>query len=187
MALSPGQSPRNSRGRPYQLLATRPLTEGDLPALREKAAPMARLQTLRDSHHRVARLMASGLSNVQIATSCGHSLQALVRYRSDPAMQELVAHYRALCTEEWLSAQDEFTSLAISNMVKAERMLSDKLDEADENGDSLPTPHLLSISGDRMDRFGFPKRSQQTNVNVNYAAELEAAIARSRTKTIEAE
>ena len=187
MALKPGEAPRNSRGRPYTLLATRPLTEADLPALREKAAPLARLQTLRDSHHRVARLMASGLTNVQIAASCGHSLPSISRYRADPAMQELVAHYRSLVTSDWLSAEEEFTALALSNMVKTERMIADKLDEADETGDLPSFRDLVSIGSDRMDRFGYGKKSSTTNVNVNYAAELEAAIARSRAKTIEAE
>ena len=138
MSLKPGEAPRNPRGKPYKILAVRPLTEADLPALREKSAPLARLASIRDSHHRVARLMASGLTNAQIALSTGHSLAAMARYRRDPAMDELVAHYRALLTEDWLEAEDHFTTLAMSNMLKAERMLGDKLDKADEE-DDLPT------------------------------------------------
>ena len=186
MSLRPGQSPRNPRGKPYQLLSVRPLEESDLAVLREKSAPIARLQTLRDSHHNIARLMAAGLTNTQIAQTTGHSLQSLTRWRNDPALQELVAGYRAVVTEEWRDEVDSFQRLAMSNMLKAERMLGDKLDKADEE-DDLPTYRdLVSISSDRMDRFGFGKRSSQTNVNVDYAAALEAAIARQR-KTIEAE
>ena len=185
MSLRPGQSPRNPRGKPYQILSVRPLVESDLAVLREKSAPIARLQTLRDSHHNIARLMAAGLSNVRIAETTGHSLPSLSRWRNDPALQELVAHYRTIVTEEWRDEVDSVQRYAMSNMLKAERMLSDKLDKADEEDDLPSYRDLVSITSDRMDRFGFGKRSSQTNLNVDYAAALEAAIA--RRKTIEAE
>ena len=185
MSLRPGERPRNTRGKPYHILSIRPLTEADLSVLREKSAPLARLQSLRDSHHRVARLMATGLNNVQIAEATGYSLQSISRYRSDPSMLDLVAHYRDLVTEDWRDETDHFHQLAISNMLRAERMLSDKLELADESGD-LPTYRdLAAISSDRMDRFGYGKRSSQTNLNIDYASALEAAIA--RRKTIEAD
>jgi DNA-binding CsgD family transcriptional regulator len=187
MSLRPGERPRNTRGNPYSILAIRPLKESDLPALREKSAPLARLQTLRDSHHQVARLMATGLNNTQIATTLGHSLAALVRYRRDPSMQELVAHYRALVTEEWLEGVDHISSMSVSAIAKGLRTIHDHFDDADERGELVPMSRALSVVSDLMDRFGYGKKSQQTNLNVNYAAELEAAIARSRTKTIEAE
>jgi hypothetical protein len=180
MALRPGESPRNPRGKPYHILSVRPLIEADLATLREKSAPVARLQTLRDSHHNVARHMASGLSNVQIADVTGHTLGSLSRWRRDPSMQDLVAHYRAMITEEWHEEVDQIQRYATRNMLKAERMISDKLDEADETGD-LPTfRDLVSITSDRYDRFGYGKRSSSTNLNIDYASALEAAIARQR-------
>ena len=187
MALKSGESPRNSRGRPYTILTVSPLTEADLPALREKAAPIARLTALRDSHHAVARLMASGLNNVQIADSLGHSLASLSRWRSDPAMQDLVAHYRTLVTEEWLNEVDQISKMSVSAIAKGLRTIHDHFDDADDRGELVPMNRALSVVSDLMDRFGYGKKSSTTNVNVNYAAELEAAIARSRPKTLEAE
>ena len=188
MSLKPGQSPRNSRGTPYKILHVRPLDESDLPALREKSAPMARLTNLRDSHHAVARLMASGLTNVAIAEALGHSLQSMTRYRRDPAMQELVAHYRSLITDNWLEDQDQITRMSVSAITKGLRTIHDHFDEAEATGDLVPLPRALNVVSDLMDRFGYGKKSATLNMNVNYAAELEAAIARSRTKpVIEAE
>lgn len=178
---------RNSRGRPYRILAVRPLNEADLPALREKSAPMARLTALRDSHHTVARLMASGMTNVQIAETTGHSLGSMTRYRRDPSMMELVAHYRALVTDEWLNDVDRISSMSVSAIAKGLRTIHDHFDDADSRGELVPMNRALNVVSDLMDRFGYGKKSQQTNLNVNYAAELEAAIARSRPKTIEAE
>ncbi len=187
MSLRSGERPRNPRGTPYKILAVRPLKESDLAALREKSAPLARLQTLRDSHHQVARMMASGLNNLQISQLVGISLATASRYRRDPALQELVAHYRALVTEEWLEDQDQISQMSMGAIVKSLRTIHDHFDDADERGELVPMNRALSVASDLMDRFGYGKKSQTTNVNVNYAAELEAAIQRSRTKTIEAE
>ena len=44
----------------------------------------------------------------------------------------------------------------------------------------LSIRELLSISRDAADRIGLSKRSIQTNVNVDWAAALDRAIARSR-------
>lgn len=187
MSLKPGQRPRNTRGQPYHILAVRPLTEADLPALREKSAPLARLAALRDSHHAVARLMATGLTNIQIAAQTGHSLASISRYRRDPSMVELVAHYRALITSEWLDEVDQFQRDWRVVATKALRTINDHFDDAEERGDLVPYNRAQSTLSDYGDRFGYGKKSATVNVSVNYAAELEAAIARTKSKTLEAE
>ena len=187
MSLKPGERPRNTRGRPYQILSVRPLVEADLAVLRQKSAPLARIQNLRDSHHAVARYMASGLTNAQIADITGHSLGAMSRYRRDPAVLELVAHYRDMITEDWRDEQDNISKLSVSAIAKGLRTIHDHFDDADTAGELVPMNRALSVVSDLMDRFGYGKKSQQTNVNVNYAAELEAAIARSKPRVIEAD
>ena len=64
-------------------------------------------------------------------------------------------------------------------MTKAERQISDRLDEADETGESLPIRDLVAVSRDAADRLGLGKKSTVTNLNVDFAAKLEAAIGRS--------
>jgi hypothetical protein len=85
-----------------------------------------------------------------------------------------------MVTEEWRDEQDRLAALAVSNMHKAERMISEKLDAADEAGETLPTRELIAITSDRMDRFGYGKKNMNVNVNVDFASKLEAAITRSR-------
>ena len=187
MSLRPGERPRNTRGKPYHILAVRPLQEPDLAALREKSAPMARIQNIRDSHHAVARMMASGLNNLQISQIVGISLPTAARYRRDPAIQELVAHYRALVTEEWLEEVDTISQMSVSAIAKGLRTIHDHFDDADARGELVPMNRALSVVSDLMDRFGYGKKTSSVNLNVNYAAELEAAIQRQRAKTIEAE
>lgn len=168
---------------PY-ILEVRPITKDDLQGLREPSHRTP-LQRLRDSHHNVARLIASGLSNIAIASRTGFSLQRIVQLKTDPAMIELIARYRDKVDEVWKESIDDYMSLATANMLKAERQISDKLDAADEAGELLPTRELIAISRDAADRFGYGKKTTNLNVNVDFAAKLEAARARS-IKVIEA-
>jgi hypothetical protein len=156
----------------------REVSRADLVHLTVKR-PTTTLQTLRDNHHRVARAFASGLSNQDVATTCGISVTRVSMLRKDPAMQELTAHYRSMLTAEWVKEADPVTELLRSNAMKAQAMLSDKLDEAAENGEYLPTRDLLGIAELGLDRTGYGKVNKNLNVNVDFAAKLEAARHRS--------
>lgn len=171
-----GHSLRN-HGTP-RVTAVRALGRGDLAALRAPAAKPA-LQKLRDSHHAVARLLASGLTNIDVAARTGYSLTSIVNLKQAPAMVELIARYRAELNESWHKSADAYHELIYSNQMKAERQICDKLDEADDAGELLPTRELLAIARDAADRTGYGKRSTNVNVNIDFAAKLEAAIRRS--------
>lgn len=162
------------------------LTRDDLNLLQaareQKAVPL--VQKFRDTHHRLARLMAAGLRNRDVAIASGYSESRVLMFSSDPAFMELVAHYRNTVTEGFKDEVSGFFEIATQNMVIAERQISEKLEQAEEDGTTLPTRELLAISRDAADRFGFGKHTMQTNVNVDFASQLEAAINRS-TKVIE--
>ena len=168
-----------------RILSVRPLVESDLEALRQPSKRVGLVRSLRDSHHNVARLFALGLSNTEIAERTGYGYNRISMFRSDPAMIELIAHYREMVTESFREEADSFMTTAVANMRKAERQLSDHLDKADEADELLPVRELVAITTDRMDRFGYGKKSMNLNVNVDFAAKLEAAIA--RTKKVAAE
>jgi transcriptional regulator with XRE-family HTH domain len=163
-----------------RVLAVRPLVEADLELLRQPSKRVGLVRPLRDSHHNIARLLASGLKLSDIAQATGFSISRISLLRSDPSMVELIERYRAIATAEWRESIDHFAAQAVSNMVKAERMLADKLDDADAEGTTLPTRELIAIAADRMDRFGYGKKTANLNVNVDFAAKLEAAITRSK-------
>jgi len=169
-----------------RIVSVRPITETDLELLRQPAARYG-LATIRDSHHNIARHLAAGLRLHEVAAATGYSISRVKMLRDDPAMAELVSHYRSIIDERWAETVDAHQELAISNMRKAERMIADKLDAADEVGDSLPVRELIAITSDRMDRFGYSKKTVNTNFNIDFAAKLEAAIARSQPKKIAAE
>lgn len=156
----------------------RVLSRADL-ALLSEARPVKTLQTLRDSHHRVARAVAAGLSNADVAQCCGISYNRVSIYKKDPAFAELVAHYRGLVTAEYVQSVDSFMEVATSNMLKAAVMLGDKLDDAIDKGEFLPTRDLIAIHDTGADRFGYGKMQKNLNVNVDFASQLEQARKRS--------
>ena len=170
--------------RTAKVLEVRGLTRADLEILRQPVAKTS-VKVLKDSHHRIARLVAIGKNNLEIAAEVGMSIGRVSQLKQDPAFMNLVADYRAEVKEIWKDHVDHMAELAVTNMVKAERQISDQLDAADDpEAPPIPLRDLARITSDRMDRFGYSKHTTTTNINVGFAARLEQAIHRSR-KVIE--
>ena len=173
-----------------EILEVRALTRDDLALVLEKrlgedGRPIqGTVRRFRDTHHRVARLFASGLRMSEVVERSGYSYQRVHLLSTDPAFQELIAKYREKVDAEFVKNADAFYEVATSNMLKAEVMIADKLEAAEEEGTHLPTRDLIAISRDAADRFGYGKRQTNLNVNADFASLLEKAIQRSG-KTIE--
>lgn len=167
------------------ILNVRELTRDELARLavkRTKVAP--HVQKLRDSHHNVARLLAAGLRPFEVASRAGYSMPRIYTLQKDPSFISLVEYYRNLVNETFKENVDEWMQMAVSNGLKAERMVADRLDQADEEGVPLPVRDLLAISRDMADRTGRGKVSTNVNVNVDFASALEKAIDRSKRATV---
>ncbi len=164
---------------PLTLGAPRVLSREDLSLLKEKRPHKPVAQRLRDPHHRLARFIAMGHNNTVAAQLSGYSINRVAMFMTDPAFQQLVAEYRNIVNESFKEQVDEYMQLSVSNMVKAERMVAEHFDKADEEGELLPLSKLDAISQGRMDRFGYGKKQTNLNVNVDFAAQLEKARQRS--------
>ena len=166
------------RGRPSgkaEVLGIRPLAAEEVSAPRGRVSVIKRF---RDSHHRMARLFASGLRVSEVAALTGYSVSRVSIFHNNPAFQDLIAEKRMI---EDQIARDHITAyneLILSNGLKAERKLADKLDDDDES-EGMSVRELISISRDAADRVGLSKRSIQTNVNLDFADMLDRAIKRS--------
>lgn len=177
----PQRNPKSPR-----ILEVRPLVEADLELLRQKSASgVSRVKNLRDSHHNVARLIATGLRLPEVAERTGYGVDRIYQLSVDPSVKELVAKYRAIMDESYKEAVDELNQSIVKNATKAERMIGDHLDACDEEGERPPLRELIALTADRYDRIGYGKKNMNVNVNVDFAKQLEAAIA--RTKRIAAE
>jgi hypothetical protein len=168
--LGPGRRP----GKP-SIGEVRELT---LAEVAEPRGQIAIVKRFRDSHHRMARLFASGLRVREVAELTGYSVSRVSIFHNSPAFQELIAQKREIEDE---IARDEITAynqLILSNGIKAERKIADKLDDDDENED-MSVRELISIARDSADRVGLSKRTVQTNYDINFADMLDRAIKRS--------
>lgn len=159
---------------PFEVSPVREIERSELAQLAQVNPQRQRIKNLVDKHHRVARLIASGLSHAEVAEITGRSTASIRLYSADPAFQELVEAYRPKINAQFERGIDEFTRVATSNMLMAEAMIQDKLEAAVENEEFLPTRDLLAISRDAADRLGYGKKSTNVNVNVDFAAKLEA-------------
>ncbi len=158
------------------ILSVRPLTEADLSHLRERSVQQP-IQKMRDSHHRVARLLASGIyKDYEVAAICGYSLAMIGILKRDPAVAELIAHYRALSYNEDADVISEAKARSLRIMAKYDRKLEDMIDE----DEPMSVQQVLAVSADRHNRVGITAKQTNFNVNVGMAEKLEAALARSK-------
>jgi hypothetical protein len=164
-----------------QILGIRYLEEGEADGPRGHSAP---IKALRDSHHMIARLLALGLPVGEVAYRTGYSLTRVSTLKRAPAVQELIAHYRAQVDEAYGNSTQEYFTYANQNRNASARMINDKLMSGEPEDFSVQ--QLVAIHADFADRTGFPKRSLAVNVNLDFAAALDRAIARSREVACEA-
>lgn len=174
MVLKPG---RSCVATP-EVSGIRVLARADLSVLLEKR-PKTELKSLSDKHHRIARAVAAGLSNIDVAAVCGITANRVAMLKADPTFIELCGHFRGIVTADYIQSADSYLEVLLANKLKAEVMLGDKLDAAIDGDEVLPTRDLMAISRDAADRTGHGKVQTNMNVNVDFAAKLEAARKRS--------
>lgn len=153
----------------------RELTELDLTQFKQGREPP--IKRYRDSHHEMARLFAMGLRVSEVAELMGYSITRVSVHYNNPTFKELVAGYVRVKDDVTRDQIGAYNDLILSNGMKAERKIADKLDD-DEN-DELSIRELLSIARDAADRVGLSKRSVQANINYDFATMLDRAIERS--------
>lgn len=136
------------------------------------------LKRIKDKHHNLARLIASGLYSQQDASiMAGYRPGSATRLMSDPTFRELVQFYR---TDNQRIARGTIERLA---GVGADAL--DVIEERLENPETrvkIPTSELRAIAEMALDRTGYGPQSTQTNVNVHVglADKLEAARRRAQ-------
>ncbi len=139
----------------------------------------------RESHHRIAQLVAVGCTPSMIRAQTGVTARRLELLCADPTFRELIAGYTKRRTMKVELAADSYQDTSIANMLRAEQMIEDHLDQAEESGELIPLAQLDKISQGRADRFGYSKHTKVEHTH-DFSAMLDKAIARSgKAKLIE--
>jgi hypothetical protein len=114
-----------------------------------------------------------------LTTLVGYTATRVSMLKADPAFMELVAHYRSMVNAEFVQAMDPVIEVLSSIRMKSLTMIEDKIDDAAEKGEYLPSRDLAVFSEMGLDRTGYGKVNKNVNVNVDFAAALEKARTRS--------
>lgn len=160
---------------PISCEVKRELTEADLAMLgMEKGVKPPLLKKLKDSHHGLARVLASGSSPGEASLVTGFSLSRISILQNDPSFQELLTHYRSVSHEVFADLQQRMTSISLDALEELRERLIDTPEE-------LESDFLLDLVKVTADRTGHGPSSKQTQVrvNVDLAERLEAARKRS--------
>lgn len=133
---------------------------------------------LRETHHRLAHMIALGMSDSMIRRMTGITQKRLNIYKADPAFQNLVAELHKdidEVQEEAISIQD---SLMTFNRVHSEIAIAEAIQAHLDGEREISLSILDRIAQGRMDRQGYGKTSKVEHKH-DFAIRLEQAIQRS--------
>lgn len=160
--------PPPSRGRraaPIQASYSRDLNAADVEGLwhvpfggiESETRPLLRI---RNAHHSMARLIAEGRKDVEIAAITGYSPSRISVLKHDPAFKELVAYYAGQVGEVFLNVHERLASVSMG----AVEELQERLEEKPEG---FANRELMELAELGLDRTGFgPKSTVQQNVAI---------------------
>ncbi len=167
---------------PVSATVVRELTTVDLTLLGlDRGVKAPTVKRLRDSHHSIARMMAQGLRNVDIAAITGYSQSRLSILRADPAFEELIAFYsknaEAIKDAAFAGAQEKLAAVNHDAIEELHERLID-------TPETINHDQLLDIVKATSDRTGNGPQSKSTTVNVNIDLAARVAAGRQRASAI---
>lgn len=111
------------------------------------------LSRIKEKHHTVARLMASGMQQGLVATIAGYTESYLSVLLGAPAMSELIGYYRAQHSNAAEVIAERLRHVSMGAVEK----LSEKMD----SDDGLNANELLQLAKLGLDRSGHGPQSKQ--------------------------
>ena len=165
------------RGRPAQARSIgrpRELTVEDVVGLERAKLPA--FKVFRDSYHAVARLVALGLRDAEVAQRSGYGVGRVHQLKADPTFMAVVDAYRNSDDERYKVAWDEQNLVLMETLSVAARMQLDQLRQAQENDDHVPYKDLNAIVSNMADRTGYGKVVTK-KVQLDLADRLAIALA----------
>lgn len=137
----------------------REITKADLPLLAQEQrehnwvqdSPDRMLQVLRTGHHKLAQLLARGVSDADASMMTGRSVSSISTLRNDPAFKELLAYYAEQQSGRDFDAYERLVALGGTAM----DVLQERLEETP---DKFTNNELRQIVESTMDRSAAPAK-----------------------------
>lgn len=145
----------------------RELTEADLISLEtsEKLGVEPQpIQSLRHTHHKVARLLALGIKEVEVSAITGYSPSRISILKSDPMFKELLGYYSDQVGQEHEHVVGKLAALT-------EDALDVIVQRLEAAPDKFTIPQLLEIVRSAGDRAGYAPVQRTENLSVTMTTE----------------
>jgi hypothetical protein len=143
-----------------------------------KKKPGHKIVKIRDSHHWLARALASGKNQVTVARETGYSNYWISELMTDPVFVDLVEQYRKMYLDRTIGEEAIAIEMMRANFIKFLRLQSDILDdaaEAREQGQPISDAYIRNHLYELADRLGYGKSHTSINVSVEGLADRMAA------------
>lgn len=161
---------------PVQVIETFPLEVSHLATLAahiESGASLGveagAIKRIRPTHHRAARLLATGLDETKVALLCNYTPARISILKSDPAFQELLTAYSGEVDDTWADTVQVMADLSMDALQE----LQIRLEETPEMFNIVQLQDLVKLTADRSGNG--PTSTQNVNAKVMHMtpADLE--------------
>lgn len=148
-----GQNRGSKNREPLTITASRSLTAADLPALVDPPplGTKPKVAALRHSHHQIARLVAIGKPDVEIALITGYDPAYICNLKHGQDFQELVAYYATQRDLAFTEVMDRMKQMGLDTIDEIQRRFAEN-PEAFTNTQLMELTELMIIK---------PMRAQQ--------------------------
>lgn len=187
---TPGRKPA------LQVAVLRALTAEDLPGLaagltQASKLPPTNLQSLRHSHHQLARLVAQGMRPAEASLMTGYSPSYIARLIDDPTFAELLAYYSNQKDMIFVELLERMRTQGLSALDELQKRLEDA-PESWTKRELMEYFRLLAVDGPRGQgsaRFGAGAGAAGAGVaiNVTFVGAGDGAVATGRGAVIDVE
>lgn len=169
--------PRPGRqGIPVTAEFVRELTPADLAMPVTQVQSSKPIKAIRDSHHAVARLLATGAREADIAAVTGYSASRISVLKADPQFQDLVIFYSETATEVVADFRSRMAMVGIDALQELHNRILD-----DEDGTKVSAGLLKDVVVSLADRTGHaPQRGPTAVTQINVTLTERMAKARER-------
>jgi hypothetical protein len=171
----------SSRGRSAKVVDAqyaRDLTPADLNSPKAQVQTAKPLAKIRDAHHALARVLATGAGEGEASAITGYSPSRISILKADPQFQELLEFYRNSTIEGVADFRQRMLNLGLG----AVQELTDRLDE---NPESFSPALLKDIAKDMADRTGHaPAKGPNLEVHINAPLTDRIRAARARVESL---
>lgn len=163
--MSLGLSPTEAPG--LVMALDRPLLPEDLACLELTPTKQPSLRKMRDSHHALARALASGITNVDASRITGFDQTYISIMKADPAFQELLAFYAEHDAGQQADLRERMTLIALD-------VSSEIRERLHEHPETFTVGELRQLMTSLADRVGYgPSSTVHSTVDITETLSYE--------------